>query len=71
MGRKSDENHSLKKSNSKQGSFWNEENGYPVLDLNKTMTNVTEEPSDTHIKILIEEILEDITEIHGECTRHG
>jgi hypothetical protein len=28
----------------------NEENGYPVSDLNKTMINVTKEPSDTHIK---------------------
>jgi hypothetical protein len=28
----------------------NEENGYPVPDLNKTMINVTKEPSDTQIK---------------------
>jgi cell division ATPase FtsA len=40
----------------------NEENGYQVPDLNKTMINVTKEPSDTHIKTLNEEILEDITE---------
>jgi hypothetical protein len=40
----------------------NEENGYSVPDLNKTMINVTKEPSDTHIKTLKEEILEDITE---------
>jgi uncharacterized protein (UPF0305 family) len=39
----------------------NEANGYPVPDLNKIMINVTKEPSDTHIKILKEEILEDIT----------
>jgi uncharacterized protein YukE len=32
-----------------------------VPDLNKTMTNVTKETSDTHIKPLKEEILEDIT----------
>jgi hypothetical protein len=38
-----------------------EENGYPFPDLNKTMMNVTKEPSDTHIKTLKEEILEDIT----------
>jgi TRAP-type mannitol/chloroaromatic compound transport system substrate-binding protein len=39
----------------------NEENGYPVHDLNKTMINDTKEPSDTHIKTLKQEIL-DITE---------
>jgi hypothetical protein len=39
-----------------------EENGYPVPDLNKTMINVTKEPSDNHIKMLKGEILEDITE---------
>jgi hypothetical protein len=40
----------------------NEENGYSVPDLNKTMINVTKEPSDTHIKTLKEEILEGINE---------
>jgi hypothetical protein len=30
----------------------NEENGHPVLDLNKTMINVTKELSDAHKKIL-------------------
>jgi hypothetical protein len=40
----------------------NEENGYPVSDLNKTMINVIKEPSDTHIKTIKEEILENITE---------
>jgi hypothetical protein len=38
----------------------NEEYGYPVPNLNKTMINVTKEPSDTHIKTFKEEILEDI-----------
>jgi hypothetical protein len=28
----------------------NEENGYPILDPNKTMINVTKEPSDAHKK---------------------
>jgi hypothetical protein len=28
----------------------NEENGYPVPDTNKTMINVTKEPSDAHQK---------------------
>jgi ABC-type dipeptide/oligopeptide/nickel transport system ATPase subunit len=40
----------------------NEENGYPVPDLNKTIINVTKEPSNTHIKTFKEEILEAITE---------
>jgi cell division ATPase FtsA len=39
----------------------NEENGYPVPDHNKIIVNVTKEPSDTPIKTLKEEILEDIT----------
>jgi hypothetical protein len=33
-----------------------------VLDLNKTMVNVTKEPSVTHMKTLKEEILEEIAE---------
>jgi hypothetical protein len=33
----------------------NEENGYPVPDPNKTMINVTNEPSDAHKKSLREE----------------
>jgi hypothetical protein len=40
----------------------NEENGYPVPDPNKTLINITKEPSDTHRKTLKEEILEEITE---------
>jgi hypothetical protein len=47
-------------------SVGNEESGYPVPDPNKTMINVTKVPSDTHIKILKEENLEDITEIFME-----
>jgi hypothetical protein len=39
-----------------------EENGYQIPDLNKTIINVTKEPSDNHIKTFKEEILEDITE---------
>jgi hypothetical protein len=39
----------------------NEENGYSVLDLNKTMINFIKEPSDTHIKTLKAETFEDIT----------
>jgi hypothetical protein len=63
MERRKNRNHSTqKKNNSIHDLVRNEENGYPVPDLNKTMINVTEEPSDTHIKALKEEILEDITE---------
>jgi hypothetical protein len=36
--------------------------------LNKTMINVTKEPSDTQIKTLKEEIMEDITE--NPCRRY-
>jgi hypothetical protein len=46
----------------------NEENVYPVPDLNKPMINVTKGPSDNHIKTLKEEILEDITEKFMEKT---
>jgi hypothetical protein len=45
-----------------QNSVGNEEKEYPVSDFNKTMINVTKKPSDTHIKMLKEDILEDITE---------
>jgi hypothetical protein len=31
-------------------SVGNEENGYLVTEINKTMINVTKEPSDTHKK---------------------
>jgi hypothetical protein len=39
-----------KKKNSIQDSVGNEENGYPVPELNKTTINVTEELSDAHKK---------------------
>jgi hypothetical protein len=39
-----------------------EENEITVPDLNKTMINVTKDPSNTNIKTLKKEILEDITE---------
>jgi hypothetical protein len=52
MGRKRrDGNHSPQKNNSREDSVGNEENGYPVLNLNKTMINVTKD-----IKSLKEEI---------------
>jgi hypothetical protein len=61
--RRRDRNHCpQKKNNLIQDSVGNEENGHPVLHLNKMMINVTKEPSDTHIKTLKEGIWEDITE---------
>jgi uncharacterized protein YdeI (BOF family) len=54
--------HSPQKNNSIHNSVRNEENGYPVPDLNKIMINVTKEPSDTHIITFKGEILKDITE---------
>jgi hypothetical protein len=48
--RRRDRNHSPQKNKSIQDSVGNEENGYPVPDLNKIMINVTKEPSDTHKK---------------------
>jgi hypothetical protein len=55
--RRRDGNHSPQKNNSKQDSVGNKGN-----DPNKTMINVTKEPSDTHKKNPKEEILEEITE---------
>jgi hypothetical protein len=56
-GRRKYAKHSPQKTNSIQDSVGNEENEYPVPDLNKTMINITKEPSDIHIKTLKEEIL--------------
>jgi hypothetical protein len=47
--RRKDGNHSTKK-NSIQNSGGNEASGYLVLDLNKTMINVTKELSNIHKK---------------------
>jgi hypothetical protein len=43
-------NHSLQKNNSIQDSVRNEENGYPIPDLNKTIINVTKELRGPHKK---------------------
>jgi hypothetical protein len=59
---RSDGNHSTQKNNSIWDSVENEENGYPFPDLNKTMINVTKEPSDAHKKTLKEEISEKFME---------
>jgi hypothetical protein len=49
--RKRDGNHTpQKKNHSIQNSLSNEENGYPVSDLNKPMINVTKEPNYAHKK---------------------
>jgi hypothetical protein len=51
MGRKGrDGTHSLQNNSSIQNSVGNEENGYPVHDLNKTMINLTEELSNDNKK---------------------
>jgi hypothetical protein len=62
MGRGRDGNLIPQKKNSIEDSVGNEGNGYTVPDHNKTMINVTEEPSDIHKKTLKEGILEEITE---------
>jgi hypothetical protein len=46
--RRRDGNHSSQKNNSIQDSVGNEENGYPVPGLNKTMINITKELSEVH-----------------------
>jgi hypothetical protein len=47
MGRR-DGNHTPQKNNSIEDLVGNEQKGYPGLDTNKTMVNITKEPSDTH-----------------------
>jgi hypothetical protein len=46
----------------------NEENGYPGPDPNKTMINVTYEPSDAHKKSCKEETMEEVMEKLREKT---
>jgi hypothetical protein len=55
--RKSDGNHSHPKNNLIQDSEGNEENGYPVLDSNKTKINDTKEPNNIHKNTLKKHIL--------------
>jgi hypothetical protein len=57
-----DRNHSLQKNNLVQDSEKNEENGYSVSDLNKTVINDPKEPSNAHKNTLKEEILQEVTE---------
>jgi hypothetical protein len=62
MGRRRDGNFSPQKKKKFNTEFMgNEENGYPVPALNKSIINVTNETSDTYIKTL-KEILEIITD---------
>jgi hypothetical protein len=56
------------KNNSTEDSVGNEENGYPVPDLNKTMINVAKEPNDAYKKIPQRR---NHRETHGEDTRHS
>jgi hypothetical protein len=62
MGRRRDGNHFPENNNSIQVQKKEEENGYPILDPNKTMINDTKEHSDAHKNTLKEEILQKITE---------
>jgi type I site-specific restriction endonuclease len=63
MGRRRrDGSYTPQKNNSIEDSVGNQENGYPLPDPNKTMINVTKEPSDAQKKNLKEDILEAITE---------
>jgi hypothetical protein len=67
MGRRGrNRNYSPQKNNSMSNSVGNEENGYPILDLNKTTINVTKKLRDAHKKTLKEKIWE----IHGKDIRH-
>jgi ABC-type transporter Mla subunit MlaD len=59
---KRDGNHSPCKNNLIQDLEGNEENGYPILDTNKTKINDTKEPNNVHKNALKEEILQTITE---------
>jgi hypothetical protein len=49
--RRSQGNSTLQKNKSIEDLVRNEENGYPVSDPNRTMTNITNEFSDIHKKI--------------------
>jgi hypothetical protein len=55
--RKMEGNHSTQKNNVVQDLEWNEENGYPDPESNKTKINYTKEPHKAHKNILKEEIL--------------
>jgi triacylglycerol esterase/lipase EstA (alpha/beta hydrolase family) len=55
-------NHSPPKNNLIQDLEGNEENGYPILDSNKTKIDDTKEPKNFHTNNLKEEILQVITE---------
>jgi hypothetical protein len=61
-----------KTNNSIEDLVGNEENGYPVFYLNKTMINFTKEPSDVHKKIPQRgNHKRGHLETHGEDTRYG
>jgi hypothetical protein len=63
MGRrKSEGKHSLPKNKEVQDLEWNEENGYPDPNSNKTKINYTKEPNKAHKNTLKEEILQVINE---------
>jgi hypothetical protein len=51
MRRRRDENNTPQKNNSMEDLVGNAENRHPLSDPNKTMINVSTEPTDTHKKI--------------------
>jgi hypothetical protein len=69
--KKKDGNHSHSKNYLIQDSEGNEENRYPVLDSNKMKINKAKEPNNAYKNNLKEEILQVITRIYGDVTRHG
>jgi hypothetical protein len=60
--RRKDGNHPLQKNNSIEDLVQTEENGYSIPNPNKTLINITTEPTDAHKQSLEEEIMEEITE---------
>jgi hypothetical protein len=60
--RKRDGNHYPPKNKVVQDLEWDEENGYPDTDSNKTKINYTKEPNEAHKHTLKEEILQVINE---------
>jgi predicted house-cleaning noncanonical NTP pyrophosphatase (MazG superfamily) len=63
MGRRKREgNYTPHKNKVLQDLEWNEENGYPDPDSNKTKINYTKEPNEAHKNNLQEEILQVINE---------
>jgi hypothetical protein len=61
--RKRDGSHSSLRNKVVQDLEWNEENGYPDPDANKTKINYAKEPNESHKNTLKEEMLQIMNEI--------